>query len=45
MKYLASRGTAAELREMSGGGEEEEEAPAEDPAEDSQRQLRQLTLR
>ncbi len=35
VKYLASPGTAAELREMSGGGEEEEEAPAEDPAEDS----------
>lgn len=35
VKYLASRGTAAELREMSGGGEEEEEAPAEDLAEDS----------
>jgi hypothetical protein len=36
VKYLASPGAAAELREMSGGsGEEEAEAPAEESAEDT----------
>lgn len=35
VKYLASPGTAAELREMSGGGgDEEAEAPAEETGED-----------
>ncbi|HEV8176526.1 MAG TPA: hypothetical protein VGP44_02445 [Gemmatimonadales bacterium] len=34
VKYLAGPGTAAELREMSGGGDEEAEAPAEESAED-----------
>jgi hypothetical protein len=35
VKYLASPGTAAELKEMNGGGEDEEaEAPAEEKRED-----------